>query len=523
MTHEEALRILGLESGSSAKAIKVAASEKRAEIETKIAEASAGTMVLAFQQVLDNINLAEQTLSQSQTKSNKTKMAGIAVLLVLGISVAVMQFAEQEGKLEKLPEPEVVQMPEPVQVAQEAGDTRATQLQAEIGDLLERLKKIRQQMADNRQTSLHRAQDLTQQLQSPGNDVAALSQALMAAESQAEHWQEVETLADKVVYETTAYAQLPDQISGAEQLMQDNNIQGAVDALMPVKATIVAMLGQAENTEAVVTDGRAVRKVRASWQTLAKQQGWDQIPPALKIEKGYQDSYQDENQGQFKVALAGYSVLLKGYGALQQAGETLLATQPPLATAKDAWLVYAKEHSLTEIAPAKALDQAYQQYQQTITGGELLAASEKAVSLEKDYTDLLNGAMNVSKYRDMAIKAKKDWGVYAGEQKLTAIPQHKLWAKNMAGAETDLKAGNLPQAGMAYKQLAEDYTALLANARLAIELQERARLAQSDWNKFAVEKKLKTSRATAAAADFTATQALMRKGQFEAANKILTT
>jgi len=377
-------------------------------------------------------------------------------------------------------------------------------------------------MGDNGQKWQQEIQNLTTQLQTATTDALELSNALMNATKQAEHWPAVELLADKVIYASNAYTQVPDQLSNAEQLIQDEDIQAAVDLLTPIKTALIKMLDQAENTDAVVTAGSAVREARNNWQTLVTQQSWDQLPPALKIEEEYQGTYQDENEGSFAVALTGYGALLKSYGSLQHAGETLVATQPPLETAKGGWEAFVNEYGLNEIPLALTLGKNYTQYKQTISGGELLAASEEAIALEKGYSDLLAGAQNIAEFRDKALKAQKDWDAYANEQKLTIIPQHKLWASEMDAAELDLKAGKLPKAGTAYKQLAENYTSILKYAELAIEALSRALLAQQNWNEFASANKLKISGATSAGADLNATVSAMRKGEFEQANKTLT-
>ncbi len=463
--------------------------------------------------------------SQTNSSSNKVKTVGIVLVLLAVIGVVFMQYGAQEEAVEKLPPvvehvPEPVQQ-EPVQVAQ-IQDNRAAQLQTEIEDLLERLKKVRKQMGDHSQKWQQEIQNITNKLQTATTDALELSNALTNATKQAEHWPAVELLADKVVYTPNAYTQVPEQLSNAEQLIQGEDIQAAVDLLTPIKTALIKMLGQAENTDAVVVAGSGVREARNNWQTLVTQQSWDQLPLAVKVEKEYQGSYQDENEGRFAVVLTGYGALLKSYGSLQHAGETLVATQPPLETAKGGWEALANEYGLNEIPFAIKLDKDYTQYQQTISGGELLAASEKAIVLEKGYSDLLAGAQNITEYRDKALKAKKDWDAYANMEKLTIIPQHKLWASNMDVAELDLKAGKLPKAGTAYKQLAENYTSIHKYAELAIEALSRALLAQQNWNEFASANKLKISRATAAEADLNATVSAMRKGEFEQVNKTLT-
>lgn len=312
------------------------------------------------------------------------------------------------------------------------------------------------------------------------------------------------------------------EFNDAKPLIHDENVQGAADVLTPVKTSLITTLSQAKNTEAVIAEGNAVREARNNWQMLVAQQSWDQLPPTLKIEKQYQNTYQDENEGRFAAALIGFSALLKDYGSLQLAGETLIATQMPLENAKGRWEIFANEYALNEIPLAKTLSNDYTQYQQTINAGELLIASKKAVSLEKSYSDLLVVAgQNISKYRDRALKAKNDWDTYADEQILTVVPQHKQWANEMAGAEVDLKAGQLTKADAAYKQLAENYTVILKNASLAIESLARALMAELDWNAFASGNNLRISRATAAEADLKATAPFMLKGQFEQASEIL--
>ena len=460
----------------------------------------------------------ESGASEDKTKkTNTVKMMAIAaVIFFIGIGI----FALQKDNQEDLPKDQPKELAEPEVVIQEQ-DNRAIQLQAEIDGLLERLKKVRQQMQGNRQNWQKETQSLTTQLQTASDGGLELSKALMDSEKQAGHWQAVEVLADKVVYESNSYTQVQGQLSNAKQLIHDENIQAAVDILTPIKTSLITMLSQAENTEAVVAEGNAVREARNNWQMLVAQQSWDQLPPALKIEKKYQNTYQDENEGHLAAALIGYSALLKDYGSLQHAGETLIATQMPLENAKGGWEAFANKYGLNDIPLAKTLSKDYTQYQQTISAGELLVASEKAVSLEKSYSDLLAGGQNISQYRDKALKAKKDWDAYASEQKLTVIPQHEQWANEMAGAEVDLKAGKLPKAGAAYKQLAENYTVILKNAGLAIGSLTRALMAELDWKAFASGNKLRISRAIAAEANLKATAPVMRKGQFEQANEML--
>jgi formylglycine-generating enzyme required for sulfatase activity len=392
------------------------------------------------------------------------KIAGIAagVLLLIGIGVMAANGGLSDALKGLLPESEEVI---------QARYNQAIQLQGEVQTLLKRLEKERQQIESTRRDWQQEAKRLESQLRTAREGKKAIEQAMHDAEAQTEHWQAVEALADEVVYESTAYTQLQGQLNVAEQLLRDKNTQGAIGALTPAKATLTTMLSQAESTEAMVTDGKAVRDARGQWQQLIRQAGWEQLSPVLKGEKVYQSARLAESDGRFDEARSAYSALLEEYSKLPAAVRQLVAAQSPLEKAKGEWESYAGQRKLSDIPQAKALSERYRQYQQyeryqqAHASNELVAAAEAAVQLKQEYGDLLSGAQNAKSYRDKAQQAKSDWESYATTNKLTTIPQHNALAQTYSKADTDYTAGDLPGAGVAFKQLTDSYVALLKEAK----------------------------------------------------------
>ena len=79
MTREEALKVLGLEAGAPVEVIKYTAGLKKKELQGKITAAPTDALKDKFQQVLDNVNSAEQGLIQNnQQQSSPQKSSSLS-------------------------------------------------------------------------------------------------------------------------------------------------------------------------------------------------------------------------------------------------------------------------------------------------------------------------------------------------------------------------------------------------------------------------------------------------------------
>lgn len=82
MLQEDTLKLLGLDPGASTDAIKKAATQKKADLQSKISSAPTDALKDKFRQLLDKVIAAEQSLSQASSSANRcplsaTKMADL--------------------------------------------------------------------------------------------------------------------------------------------------------------------------------------------------------------------------------------------------------------------------------------------------------------------------------------------------------------------------------------------------------------------------------------------------------------
>ena len=386
---------------------------------------------------------------------NKLVIAGMVLLLVVGIGVAA-----QQGWLDAL-KPLDKEL-----IAQQKAD--AAKLQGEIKTLKRRF--------DNA------VRDLDSDIRDAERDKNSKEEQLLQA------WMD---LAKRYLVDSPRYGELEGLESQAELHLRDETQSAqAVAVLEQARDGYQALVDDFYAGENVSVLSPQIADLRKKWQGKQDSKVW---PVSEKVEALYQQARANETDGLLREAEPKLTELNAGYAALIAANDDMAKVNQSLKQAQSAWQKLADSKKLTQVPEIEALKMEEKQHRAALkAAAELASVTGAMVGLQGQiatYKELTSSVANLAKAEKNTLGAKARYEKQRKGYPLDANATAKKAGEQLGAAQAALKAKQWVAAGKGFAEAKAGYdgarsteSKVIASINQARAAQKKAQAAKADYD-----------------------------------------